>query len=73
MCKAEVCANAACLDGSLYKYAAREIADQLQGERETLQGHKTLKVDGLDQLLNSFHFLKEMIKEQPTYVSGYNR
>lgn len=52
-------ANSACLDGVITIWQ-QETRVSLQGKRETFQGHKTLKMHGLDRLLDSpllFFFL----------------
>lgn len=49
--------------------ATQENEVSLQGKRETFQGHKTLKMGGLDRSLNSFHLLEEMTQEQHLYQS----
>ena len=43
----------------------QESEASLQGKRETFQGYQTLKMGGLERLLNSFHLLEEMTQEQP--------
>lgn len=68
-------ANSACLDGVITIWQ-QETRVSLQGKRETFQGHKTLKMHGLDRLLDSpllFFFFNDLRIACTSILLGYKK